>query len=49
MRLWLGLEPETAIGIVSPHDTVYIIEEDGNVRYRAADGTAGRGFILDSR
>jgi len=46
LKLWLELSEEVAIGIMFPHDVVYILEGGDNVRVRSASGEEFSGLLL---
>lgn len=48
LKLWLDLEPDNARMIRCPHDTVYVMEPDGNVRRRHPERIQEEGFLLES-
>jgi len=47
LKIWLELEPQVAIRLLSPHDAIYIVEETGSVRYRFADGAETDGLLFE--
>jgi len=47
LKLWLGLEPATAILIHSPHDTVYFLDQRNTVHYRRSNGSQGEGLLWE--
>ncbi len=48
LKLWMDLEPDEARMIRCPHDTVYVLDEDGEVRRLQPDRGQERGFLLES-
>ncbi len=46
LKLWLSLDPEKAIRINSPHDTIYFIEGRHRVTARSVTGLETEGFLF---
>jgi broad specificity phosphatase PhoE len=47
LKLWLGLDPEAAILIHSPHDAVYVLDARHPVRHKRSDGSEGEGLLWE--
>jgi broad specificity phosphatase PhoE len=47
VKLVLGLPPQEAISILFPHDTVYIIQNDGMIRWFGLSTGSGCGFLRE--
>jgi broad specificity phosphatase PhoE len=48
LKLWLDVDPDTALWIRSPHDTIYVMEQGDRVRHVAGNGTKGYGFLRET-
>lgn len=46
LKLWLSLDPERAISINSPHDSIYLIEGRHRVMARSVTGLETEGFLF---
>jgi len=46
LKLWLSLDPECAMSIKSPHDTIYLIEDRRKVVARSVTGLETEGFLF---
>lgn len=46
LKLWLSLDPEKAIRINSPHDTIYFIEGRHRVMARSVNGLESEGLLF---
>ena len=46
LKLWLSLDPECAMSIKSPHDTIYLIEDRRKVVARSVAGIETEGFLF---
>ena len=46
LKLWLSLDPECAMRINSPHDTIYLIEDRRKVVARSVTGLETEGFLF---
>jgi len=46
LKLWCRLEPECAIKINCPHDTVYLIEDRKKVVAKSLNGLKSEGFLF---
>jgi len=46
LKLWLSLDPECAMIIKSPHDTIYLIEDRRKVVARSVAGLETEGFLF---
>lgn len=46
LKLWCNLDPECAIVINCPHDTIYIIENRCRVSARSVNGPQTEGFLF---
>lgn len=48
LKLILGLDPETAVRIRFPHDSVYLLEDNGTVSCRSVDSPPRDGLLWES-
>lgn len=48
LKLLLNIEPSLAITTSFPHDLVYAIESQGEIRYRTSTDSSGRGLLLEA-
>jgi broad specificity phosphatase PhoE len=48
LKLWLSLDPECAMSIKSPHDTIYLIEDRRKVVALSASSLETEGFLFHS-
>jgi broad specificity phosphatase PhoE len=46
LKLWLDLDPERAMIINSPHDTIYLIDGRKNVTAKSANGLETEGLLF---
>ncbi len=49
LKLWLTLDPEVAIKILSPHDAVHVLGADGQMLHRWSTGSESPGLLLDEQ
>jgi broad specificity phosphatase PhoE len=47
LKLWLGLEPESAVKLHLPHDTLFILEQGGVVNAVSCAGETKAGLLFD--
>lgn len=47
LKLWLGMDPESARMIRCPHDTLYILEPGGHVKRKHPEKIMDKGFLLE--
>ena len=49
LKIWLKLEPEKALQIEIPHDTLYYIDSHGRVSYQRMNGEKSPGLLLNTK